>query len=480
MSAMTGVIANGLSGRSFNFVSSSDARNVPPHDTWSGLPANNPYRQEWDSFARQLGVAPRERQNFALIKDAMRRYHEMVTHAASRGVSLRPTARADAAAQARAALFAPTQVQSMAQLTSGSGTLATLAKSGVTSLVQSPALATLPWGASLQQAASNPQTVLSFYSGIAQGVFEGGKDLVVGLASFAGSAVQYSADVTVGPAFDALRQALPSGVQAWIGNNANALIPSGERGAASTQKMGDALSKVGSYIANRTPEQVGNDIAGFVQQHWDSLKGSHAEAVAKGPEAEARWWGQVTGRSIFEIAAVAVPVTKVAQLAKLGQVAEVVEVARVVNAAEAVSVVTNPLTISVGSTQVSTIAVGGKALAEGRTALTFDKVTRVWATPAGLAYAEGSAQGNRVKHVLEHAVPDPLKHVHSVFNVGRSDVLRLIDEAWQLRQGPGTLQKNGNRVWDVPMGRVVGTNGESTIRIIVKDGTTQITTAFPK
>ena len=330
---MTGVIANGLSGRPFNFVSSSDTRNVPPHDTWPGLPANSPYRQEWDSFARQLGVAPRERQNFALIKDAMRRYHEMVMQAASRGVSPRPTARADAAAQARAALFAPSQVQSMVQLTGGSGALAALAKSGVDSLAQSSVLAALPWGASLQQAASNPQTVLSFYSGIAQGVFEGGKDLVVGLASFAGSAVQYSADVTVGPAFDALRQAIPSGVQAWISNNANALIPSGERGAASTQKMGDALSKVGSYIANRTPEQVGNDIAGFVQQHWDSLKGSHAAAVAKGPEAEARWWGQLTGRAIFEIAAVAVPVTKVAQLAKLGKVAEGLQVVEVTAAA---------------------------------------------------------------------------------------------------------------------------------------------------
>ena len=52
---MTGVIASGLSGRTFNFVSMGDSRTLsgqpPPHDTWFGLPANNPYRQEWDSFA---------------------------------------------------------------------------------------------------------------------------------------------------------------------------------------------------------------------------------------------------------------------------------------------------------------------------------------------------------------------------------------------------------------------------------------------
>jgi hypothetical protein len=41
------------------------------------------------------------------------------------------------------------------------------------------------------------------------------------------------------------------------------------------------------------------------------------------------------------------------------------------------------------------------------------------------------------------------------------------------------LQANGYRAFDIPIGRVIGTRGETRIRIIVKDGTTNIITAFP-
>lgn len=80
--------------------------------------------------------------------------------------------------------------------------------------------------------------------------------------------------------------------------------------------MVDSVGNAVSYITNNDPEQVGADIKSFVSQNWDSLKASHAEAAAKGPEAEAHWWGQVTGRAAFEVAAVVVPVTKIALLSK--------------------------------------------------------------------------------------------------------------------------------------------------------------------
>jgi hypothetical protein len=73
------------------------------------------------------------------------------------------------------------------------------------------------------------------------------------------------------------------------------------------------------YIATRTPEQVGADIKGFVEKNWNSLQASHAEAAAKGPEAEARWWGQVTGRAVFEVASVFVPVTKISTALKAAE-----------------------------------------------------------------------------------------------------------------------------------------------------------------
>jgi filamentous hemagglutinin len=92
----------------------------------------------------------------------------------------------------------------------------------------------------------------------------------------------------------------------------------------------------------------------------------------------------------------------------------------------------------------------------------------------------GSAQGNRVKHVLEHAVPDLAKPLHSVFSVERREVLGLVDDAWRVRTGAGLLQSNGNRVWTVDMGRVVGTAGETNLQIITRDGTNRIITAYPR
>jgi filamentous hemagglutinin len=112
--------------------------------------------------------------------------------------------------------------------------------------------------------------------------------------------------------------------------------------------------------------------------------------------------------------------------------------------------------------------------------LTYDAVSDSWASPGGLVYGQGSAHGNRVLHVLDHTIPNSSKPVHSVFNVDRTQVIGLVDEAWAAKVGPGTLQANGNRVWVVDMGRQVGTGGQTSIQIVVRDGTTQLITAFPK
>jgi hypothetical protein len=73
----------------------------------------------------------------------------------------------------------------------------------------------------------------------------------------------------------------------------------------------------------------------------------------------------------------------------------------------------------------------------------------------------------------------PAKPLHTLFNVDRTQLVGLIDEAWAARQGAGVLQANGNRVFDVAMGRAVGAGGETTIRIVVRDGTTKVITAYP-
>ena len=119
-----------------------------------------------------------------------------------------------------------------------------------------------------------------------------------------------------------------------------------------------------------------------------------------------------------------------------------------------------------------------RAVAPNSGKLVFDPATKSWTSPGGLVYGQGSAQGNRVKHVLDHLVPNPSKSTHSIFNVDRTKLIGTIDEAFANR-GAGVLQGNGNRMFEIDMGRIIGTNGETRIRLIIKEGTNNVITAFP-
>ena len=93
-------------------------------------------------------------------------------------------------------------------------------------------------------------------------------------------------------------------------------------------------------------------------------------------------------------------------------------------------------------------------------------------------YGQGSAHGSRVKHVLDHLVANPAKPTHSIFNVDRTKLIGTIDEAFA-KCGAGVPQANGNRMFEIDMGRVIGVNGERRIRLILRDGTNNVITAFP-
>ncbi|CAB3870568.1 hemagglutinin repeat-containing protein [Achromobacter animicus] len=121
-------------------------------------------------------------------------------------------------------------------------------------------------------------------------------------------------------------------------------------------------------------------------------------------------------------------------------------------------------------------AIKGAKASGGAVKLTFDEGTRTWTTPAGLDYGQGSVQGNRVLHVLEHAKPNPVKTTHSVFSMDRREILRVVDEAW-LKKGSPVVGDPGAYV--VPMGRPIGTLGETNIKIIVRPGINQVITAYP-
>jgi hypothetical protein len=83
-----------------------------------------------------------------------------------------------------------------------------------------------------------------------------------------------------------------------------------------------------------------------------------------------------------------------------------------------------------------------------------------------------------VQHVLDHLGPNLNKPAHTIFDVVRDKLIGLLDEAWAKR-GTGVLQSNGNRVFDIDMGRAIGTGGETHIRIVVRNGTNNVITAYP-
>lgn len=81
-----------------------------------------------------------------------------------------------------------------------------------------------------------------------------------------------------------------------------------------------------------------------------------------------------------------------------------------------------------------------------------------------------------MKHVLEHASSNPNKLNHTVFDVPRNHVLSLVDEAWSVKGSPLV---NDPGAYVVNMNKIIGTNGETSIKIIVRPGTNQIITAYP-
>ncbi len=71
---------------------------------------------------------------------------------------------------------------------------------------------------------------------------------------------------------------------------------------------------------------------------------------------------------------------------------------------------------------------------------------------------------------------EPINSNKRYFNVPVDEVLTLVDEAWGKR-GNSLVTDPG--VYVIPMGRVIGIRGETSIKIIVEPGTARIKTAYP-
>lgn len=118
-----------------------------------------------------------------------------------------------------------------------------------------------------------------------------------------------------------------------------------------------------------------------------------------------------------------------------------------------------------------------------------------WISPAGVRYVGRDPEGRtRKDHVLRHAKDIPNRDgPHGVFDGGESLAFAWIDEAWKKikadRIRPQT--ESGRETYTVSMGRRVGFLGGRTgaerkhppltkIFLVVRQGTSEVITAFPK
>jgi hypothetical protein len=117
-----------------------------------------------------------------------------------------------------------------------------------------------------------------------------------------------------------------------------------------------------------------------------------------------------------------------------------------------------------------------------------------WESPEGLEYGPDLQYGNRVQHVLRHALDQPTRvGEHGVFDAGPDGFVQVVDEAWvAAQQGGSNVVKTtvGNKdTYLVDMGRRVGWVGGqggatlgnpavNNIQLVVRNGN-QVVTAYP-
>lgn len=90
----------------------------------------------------------------------------------------------------------------------------------------------------------------------------------------------------------------------------------------------------------------------------------------------------------------------------------------------------------------------------------------VFESTAGLRYVPGSADGHRLRHVMQHAKDDLSKPKHGVFEGDRNQILAVIDEAYEKTKTGGKdvrkSEEGARTVYIVNLGRKIGYVGGSS------------------
>jgi hypothetical protein len=168
------------------------------------------------------------------------------------------------------------------------------------------------WGKSLQRVLDDPRSVASYQAGFREGVFDGAKSMVEGAWTLVkgAAAVGFNASPIGWLVEGAQKIGIVGEVPGWVPDAGRVIEPA--------VKMGEGIGRYVSEVS-ANPAKFGDDVKGWIAANWTSLKASHAAAAAKGGAEEAKWWGKIAGRATFEIAAIAVPVTKFATAAKAAE-----------------------------------------------------------------------------------------------------------------------------------------------------------------
>ncbi|KWV92091.1 polymorphic toxin type 30 domain-containing protein [Erythrobacter sp. YT30] len=176
----------------------------------------------------------------------------------------------------------------------------------IASIARQAGLADTEWGASLQGVLDATGSLGAFRDGLRSGMLAGAQDMVVGTLQLAGRTLQYGADSSIsGHAGDVLRDYTGD-----LPGVLDAIIPSAERGAATTETLRSIGRAVGDYIGAiaADPGKLPADIVNAINAQWSNLQASHDAAAAQGGEALAQWWGETIGRVAFEVGSTFIPV----------------------------------------------------------------------------------------------------------------------------------------------------------------------------
>jgi hypothetical protein len=114
-------------------------------------------------------------------------------------------------------------------------------------------------------------------------------------------------------------------------------------------------------------------------------------------------------------------------------------------------------------------------------------------SPAGLVYSPGPSGEHRVEHVMRHSKDEPGRPQHGVFNGSRDEILKLLDDAYQMiKQNSRQVSKQseGNRTeYTIRFDRAIGYEGGRSgmrnnfpkvnrVRLVLEDGK-YVVTAYP-